>query len=101
MLLASVTTREGKFDIATEQYRWLQAKYPKSPQAYAALGDLYQREGSMQDALANYEKASELAPKDRRILNILTVLQSTSGQAQQAIATLTDNWRSTPTTPQP
>ncbi|MGP0076813.1 MAG: tetratricopeptide repeat protein [Bryobacteraceae bacterium] len=88
MLLASVATRQGKFDIATEQYRWLQAKDPKSPQTYAALGDLYQREGSIQDALANYEKASELAPKDKSILNILAVLQSNSGQAKQAIATL-------------
>ena len=88
MLLASVATREGKFDIATEQYRWLQAKDPKSPQTYAALGDLYQREGSIQDALTNYEKASELAPQDKSILNTLAVLESNSGQSKQAIATL-------------
>jgi tetratricopeptide (TPR) repeat protein len=88
MLLASVATQEGKFDIASQQYRWVQAKDPKSPQAYSSLGDLYQLQGATQDALASYEKALELAPGDTKILNSIAILESQSGQAQQAIATL-------------
>jgi tetratricopeptide (TPR) repeat protein len=88
MLLASVATQQGKFDLASQQYRWLQAKDPKSPQAYSALGDLYQVEGSTQDALASYKKAKELAPNDVKLLNAIAVLESKSGQPQQAIATL-------------
>jgi tetratricopeptide (TPR) repeat protein len=88
LLLASVATQEGKFDVASEQYRWLQTKDPTSVQAYFALGDLYQRQGATEDALANYDKARELAPNDTRILNAIAILESNSGQAQRAIATL-------------
>jgi Flp pilus assembly protein TadD len=58
-------------------------------QVYVALGDLYRMQGVTQDALANYEKASQLAPKDAKILNAIAVLESSDGQARQAIATLT------------
>ncbi len=88
LLLASVATEEGKFDLASEQYHWLESNGPKSAQVYSALGDLYQRRGDAQNALASYEKASELAPNDAKILNAIAILQSDSGQAQQAIATL-------------
>jgi tetratricopeptide (TPR) repeat protein len=88
LMLASVATKEGKFDLASAQYQWLQSQDPKSAQAYFALGDVYQRQGSTQKALANYEKAHDLAPNDTKILNALAVLQSNSGQAQQAVETL-------------
>ncbi len=88
LLLASVATKEGKFDIASQQYRWLQSKDPKSAQAYSSIGDLYQRQGATQDALASYEKAQELAPGDTKILNAIAILESQNGQASQAIATL-------------
>ncbi len=88
LLLASVATEEGKFDLASEQYHWLESKDPKSAQVYSALGDLYQRRGDAQNALASYEKARELAPNDVKILNAIAILESDSGQAQQAIATL-------------
>jgi tetratricopeptide (TPR) repeat protein len=88
LLLASVATQEGRYDVASEQYRWLQSKDPKSVQAFSALGDLYQRQGATQKALASYEKAHQLAPNDTKILNAIAILESNSGQAQQAIATL-------------
>jgi tetratricopeptide (TPR) repeat protein len=88
LLLASVATQQGKFDVASQQYQWLQSKDPKSAQAYSALGDLYQLQGATQNALANYEKALELAPNDTKILNSMAILESNSGQAQQAVATL-------------
>lgn len=88
LLLASVATQEGKFDIASQQYRWLQSKEPKSAQPYSSIGDLYQMQGATQDALASYEKAEQLAPADTKILNSIAILQSQNGQARQAIATL-------------
>ena len=88
LLLASVATGERKFDLASEQYRWIQSKDPKSAQAYSALGDLEQLKGDTGSALANYEKARELAPNDSKILNSIALLESNSGQARQAIATL-------------
>jgi tetratricopeptide (TPR) repeat protein len=88
LLLASVATQQGKFDLAAQQYRWLQSKNPNSAQAYSALGDLYLRQGATQDALASYEKANQLAPADTRVLNAIAVLESNNGQQQQAIAAL-------------
>lgn len=88
LLLASVATQEGKFDVASQQYRWLQAQDPKFVQAYSALGDLYQREGDPQGALASYEKAEELSPNDTKLLNTIAILESNTGQSRQAIATL-------------
>jgi tetratricopeptide (TPR) repeat protein len=87
-LLASVAAGEGKFDLAFEQYRWLQSKDPKSVQAYSAIGNLYQLQGATESALASYEKASELAPNDTKILSAMAILESNSGQARQAIQTL-------------
>lgn len=88
LMLASVATGEGKFDLASAQYQWLQSKDPRSAQLYYALGDVYQRQGSIQNALASYEKARDLAPNDTNILNAIAVLESDSGQAEQAVATL-------------
>jgi len=88
LLLASVAARDGKFDLASQQYRWLQSKEPKSAEPYSALGNLYQAQGAIQDALGSYEKASELAPNDTSVLNAIAVLESNSGRTEQAIATL-------------
>jgi tetratricopeptide (TPR) repeat protein len=88
LLLASFATQQGKFDVAAQQYRWLQSKDPKSVQAYSALGDLYQRQGATEEALVSYEKAEELAPKDPQVLTAIAVLESQNGQPQQAISTL-------------
>jgi Flp pilus assembly protein TadD len=88
LLLASVATQQRKFDVASQQYRWLESKDPKSAQPYSSMGDLYQLEGSPQNALASYEKAEELAPRDTRVLSQIAILESNSGQAKQAIATL-------------
>jgi tetratricopeptide (TPR) repeat protein len=87
-LLASVATGEHKYDLAFEQYRWLESKDPKSPQAYSGFGDLYQLQGETQEALVSYQKASDRAPSDPKILNAIAILESNSGQARQAIATL-------------
>jgi tetratricopeptide (TPR) repeat protein len=88
LLLASLATEEGKFDLASQQYRWLQSRDPKSVQPYLELGDLYQRQGANQQALASYEKARELSPNDPNILNAVAVVESNSGQERQAIAAL-------------
>lgn len=88
LMLAAEAEQEGKFDVAGEQYRWMESKDPKSPQPYFALGELYQKQGATKAALASYEKAAALAPGDTKILSATAVLESDSGQAQQAIPML-------------
>lgn len=88
LVLASLATQQGKYDLAAEQYKWLQANDPKSPQSYVGLGNIYARQGLTEDALASYQKARDLAPNNVQILNTVAVLQSNQGDTQHAIATL-------------
>lgn len=88
LMLAAVAAQQNKFDVASQQYRWLASKDPKSAQPYFALGQLYQREGATKDALASYEKAAALAPGDAKILSATALLEGDNGQFQQAIPML-------------
>ena len=88
LLLAATAVRAGKLDLATTQYEWLRSKDPKSIQAYASLGGIYQMRGDINNALSSYEKARELAPNDPRIIAIIAYLQTTSGQNSEAITSL-------------
>ena len=88
LLLASVATQQRNFDLASQQYHWLQSNDPKSELAYADLGYLYELQGANQDALASYEKARNLAPNDPKILGAIAALETNSGHSQEAIATL-------------
>jgi tetratricopeptide (TPR) repeat protein len=88
LMLASLAIQEGKFDVAGEQYRWMESKDPKSAQPYLALGQLYQKQGATKEALASYEKAAALAPRDTNILTAVAILEGNSGQFQQAIPML-------------
>lgn len=88
LLLASVATQERNYDLASQQYRWLQSKDPNSELPYAELGHLYQLQGSSQDALASYQKAQQLAPNDTKVMSAIAALETKNGQSQQAIAVL-------------
>ena len=88
LLLAGVASEEGNYELASTQYRWLESRDPKSAQPYSALGELYVRQGKTAAALASYEKASELAPNDTKVLGAVAILESNSGHADRSIATL-------------
>jgi tetratricopeptide (TPR) repeat protein len=88
VLVASTAVAAGKLDLATQQYEWLRSNDPKSVQAYASLGDVYQLKGDVNSALNSYEKARELAPNDARIIAMQSYLQTMAGQDGEAIASL-------------
>jgi tetratricopeptide (TPR) repeat protein len=87
-LLASTAIRQGKLDVARQQYEWVRSVDPNSVNVYEALGALYQMQGKTKDALQSYMKANELAPNDSKILGSIAILQSNSGLTKDAIATL-------------
>jgi tetratricopeptide (TPR) repeat protein len=88
LLLASLATRTGKLDVATQQYRWLQSNDPKSPEVYASLGEFYQLKGDLNSALSSYQKARDLVPSDPKILAVIAFLQNESGREAEAIVNL-------------
>jgi tetratricopeptide (TPR) repeat protein len=88
LMLASIATGAGKLDLAMQQYQWLQANDPKSPEVYRSLGDFYQLKGDVNSAVTSYQKARELTPNDPKIIAMLAYLQGASGQKVEAIANL-------------
>jgi tetratricopeptide (TPR) repeat protein len=88
LLLAATTARIGKLDLAVQQYQWLQSDDPKSAVADASLGDVYRAKGDINSALASYQRAREISPNDPKIIAMIAYLESTSGQATEAIADL-------------
>jgi tetratricopeptide (TPR) repeat protein len=87
-LLASAAIKEGKLDVAREQYEWIRAVDPNSLEVYESLGALYQLQGRTKEAIESYKKASQLAPNDARILGSIAILQTNVGATKDAIATL-------------
>jgi len=86
LLLAATAIRAGKLDMAIQQYEWLLSNDPRSVEAYASLGEVYQLKGDLNSALVSFQKARELVPNDPRILGIVAMLQTASGQNKEAIA---------------
>jgi cytochrome c-type biogenesis protein CcmH/NrfG len=80
--------RAGKLDLAAQQYEWLRSSDPKSIEAYASLGKIYQLKGDLGNALSSYQKAYELAPNNPQIMLQVAFLETSSGQHKEAIANL-------------
>ncbi|HTW65197.1 MAG TPA: tetratricopeptide repeat protein [Bryobacteraceae bacterium] len=87
-LLASTAMKEGKLDVARQQYEWVRSVDPNSVQAYLSLGALYEMQGKTKESLDSYLKAGQLAPNDSRILGSIAILQSKLGATGDAIHTL-------------
>jgi len=88
LLSAAAATAAGKLDFAMQQYQWLQANDPTSPEVYESLGNFYQLKGDLNSALASYQKARELVPNDPKVLAMIAFLQNASGKEVDAIGNL-------------
>jgi tetratricopeptide (TPR) repeat protein len=88
LLMGATALSAGKLDLAEQQYVWLESHDPKSPDAYASMGKIYQRKGDLNGALSSYRKALELAPKNTQIMAQISFLETASGQRTEAIASL-------------
>lgn len=88
LLMATADVRVGKLDDAIQQYEWLSANDPRSPQTYESLGDVYILKGDLKNSLASYQRAREMAPDDPGVIGRIAYLESTSSQYKEAIANL-------------
>jgi tetratricopeptide (TPR) repeat protein len=64
------------------------AAQPHYAPAYHALGLLLARSHDMTGALANLERAADLAPEDRRYAYVYAIALNSAGRPQDALATL-------------
>lgn len=65
----------GKAADALEVYQLNVKNFPSSASVYQDLGEAYAQKGNMQEAIAAYKKAVELAPNDSQIAQRLKELQ--------------------------
>jgi tetratricopeptide (TPR) repeat protein len=72
---ASFLRRTGKADDALEVLKLNVKNFPRTASIYQDLGDGYAQTGNLQEAIAAYKKALELAPNDSQIALRLKELQ--------------------------
>lgn len=87
ILLAKTAIQAGKNDLAIEQLLETARENPsKSYQALLLLGETYSRRGSIDQAIATFEKARALAPNEVAPYVILASLEDRAGRKLEAIA---------------
>jgi len=61
---------------------------PENPRAHYNLGEAYQREGRLTQAITHYRRTTQLYPEHSAALSNLGIVLSLSGRLEEAIATL-------------
>jgi len=85
-LLADTAMRAAKYDLALEQYQQLLILLPKSAQLQMRLGLVYQLKGDFAKALASFQEASDLAPRDPVVTGALADAFRMTGRNDEAVA---------------
>ena len=89
-LLGDVAMQSGKYDLALEQYQFLKAKDARSLQLQMRLGLLYEVRKDYPKAIASFQAAKELAPRDPSANSALADALRLGGRTPEAI----DGYRS-------
>lgn len=84
VMQAEDATAHKEFAAAEQLYKQALAENPKISQAYYGLGQVYQLQNKLLDALTWYQQALERAPKNRRFLFNLASLQAELQQWDEA-----------------
>jgi tetratricopeptide (TPR) repeat protein len=83
-LLATTALRNGKYNVAIENFRALAEQTPNSIDAQIELADVFQLKGDVHDAILTLQKAAVLQPKDPRPASLLPFLLEMENRAQEA-----------------
>ncbi len=84
-MLADTAMRARKYDLALEQYQQLQTMGVRSEQLQLRLGAAYQLKGQYEKAIASFQSAKELAPRDPVSAGALADAQRVAGHSAEAI----------------
>jgi tetratricopeptide (TPR) repeat protein len=84
-LFADTAVRLGKYDLAIEQYKRLLVTKPQSVQLSIALGLAYRSKGDLPSAIATFQKARALAPRESLVADYLGETLASAGQIPEAI----------------
>jgi tetratricopeptide (TPR) repeat protein len=84
-MLADACLRGRKLDLAIQEYGGLAGANPSSSFFHLKLGDAYLQKGNTPEALAQFQIAKKLAPKDAMASSMLALSLQQAGRAQEAI----------------
>jgi len=84
-LLAFTAIRLGQYGIAIDELKQMVATQPNSTMLLSKLGEAYRLSGDKTNAIAYYQKAAELSPKQLGPTLMLAYILSTSGHTQEAV----------------
>jgi len=84
-LLADTALRASKYDLALQQYQRLETLLPQSAQVRMRLGAVYQFKGDLPKAIASFQQAAELAPRDPATLAAVADALRMSGKNAEAV----------------
>jgi tetratricopeptide (TPR) repeat protein len=85
-LLGSAYQMSGQFDLAEKTFADMRQRFAKQPFAYYRSGLFYGFVKKYGQAVAQLEKAHDMAPRDPMILKALSVAHNQQGSREKAIA---------------
>ena len=85
VLLADVAIRLSKYDVAVSQYRELLVRHPSSASLHLQIGTVYRQKGETANAIASFEEAAKLAPRDLAAKGLLASALEESGRKADAM----------------
>jgi len=85
-LLAFTAIRLQQYGVAIEELKQMVAAQPNSTTLLSKLGEAYRLSGDKTNAIAYYQKAADLAPKQIGPTVMLAYVLSTSGHMQEAVS---------------
>jgi tetratricopeptide (TPR) repeat protein len=97
--LARIEAQEGHTELAMQEVQTARKLEPLSADVWGALGEVYEAQRKMPDAMAAYQKAIDLAPDDWRWPVNVAIAKFNQGDIsgsiplfEQAVKNAPDNW---------
>ncbi len=91
---------EGKYAECAEKFHWLIARYPENPRLFNNLGNVYFKQGRLEEARDQYRRALELNPGYAIATANLAVLSLKRGRTDEALETFHQNLATYPDYPE-
>jgi tetratricopeptide (TPR) repeat protein len=85
-LLADTALRCARYDLALQQYQRLAVRGMRSAHLQERIGTVYELKGNLNQAVASFQAAKDLAPRDPTVLIALADAERLAGHKLDAIA---------------
>ncbi len=98
-LLATTAAQSGDLDLALSTAQAILNDFPQDPKNLVFIGQLQEQNGQMEQAIAQYDRARQLAPKDALVVARYGLACINTGRTQDGIAALRESVKLQPDSP--